>query len=137
VNLTYSDTNPEKKKDSNYASGLRKSNGVSINFGGYQFSDPVLLHRWFPPSLAGLYVILVLDLSMMPHAYKALYLGKTGDFAKRGLLDSHKKRPCWFARARTGTSLYVSTYLMPNSSPVQRKAIEQQLIAAYQPPCNF
>lgn len=110
---------------------------MSINFGGYQFSGPVLLQRWFPPSLAGLYVILVLDLSMRPHAYKALYLGETGDFAERGLLDSHKKRPCWFALAGTGTSLYVSTYLMPNSSPVQRKAIEQQLIATYQPPCNF
>jgi hypothetical protein len=137
VNLTYSDTDPEKKKNGNRASGLRESNGMSIHFGSYQFSDPVLLQRWFPPSVAGLYVILVLDLSIMPHAYKALYLGKTGNFAKRGLLDSHKKRPCWFALAGTGASLYVSTYPMPHSSPAQRKTIEQQLIATYQPPCNF
>ncbi len=109
---------------------------MSINFGGNQFTGPVPLSTWQPPALAGLYVILTFDGDVRPLPYRPLYFGETDNFATRRIGRSHEKFISWSLQAGGEANLYISIFIMPSSSAVQRRAIEQQLIAVYRPPCN-
>jgi hypothetical protein len=109
---------------------------MSINFGGYQFTYPVRLSTWQAPWLSGLYAILRFDLSARPLPYKPIYFGETDNFATRGIGKSHDKYDCWALEAGAEADLYISIFAMPSSHAIQRRAIEQQLIATYQTPCN-
>jgi hypothetical protein len=109
---------------------------MTISFGGHQFTEPMSLSTWQAPWLSGIYAILRFDLSASPSPYTALYFGETDNFATRGIGKSHDKYDCWALEAGAEADLYISIFAMPSSHAIQRRAIEQQLIAIYRTPCN-
>jgi len=109
---------------------------MGINFGGVLFSEPVLISTWSPLYRAGLYAILVFDITISPKPYRVIYFGESSNLSERGFLTSHHKYSCWVREAGSSGNLYISVYLMPNSTADQRRAIEQKLIAMYKPICN-
>ena len=60
--------------------------------------------------------------------HKVLYIGQTGDMSKR--FDDHHKEDCF---TRQGANRHCA---MVEQNEQARLAIEQDLIAAYYPPCN-
>jgi hypothetical protein len=71
-----------------------------------------------------------------PKTYRVIYFGESGNMSERGFLKSHHKFGCWINEAGTTKNLYISTYLMPNSSETERRTKEGQLIREYDPICN-
>lgn len=59
-----------------------------------------------------------------------IYLGETGDYFTR--YDNHHKENCILAY----NSNCIGFYSMPNSSEEERKEVENDLLAAYNFPCN-
>lgn len=108
---------------------------MAINWGGYQFTDPVPLSTWYPPYRAGLYAIMKPDATWSPVPAAPLYFGQSENMADRGFA-THHKRLAWETCAGGPAALYVSTLPMPNSTEEQRCAIESALVAHYRPPCN-
>jgi len=88
---------------------------MSIIYDGTQFTEPVKLNTWEPPFRAGLYAILVPNQTVKPKAYAIVYFGESGNMSERGFL-SHHKRSCWIRQAGSESNLWISTYLMPNST---------------------
>lgn len=60
--------------------------------------------------------------------HSVIYIGQTGDLSER--FDDHHKADCF---RRHGAN---RTCVMVESGEQRRLAIEQDLIAAYNPPCN-
>ena len=108
-----------------------------MTFDKYEFSEPTQITKWEPPESKGLYAILKPDIhaeGLLP--VKPIYFGQTENFAERGFIKSHKKYPDWIEEAREIDNLFIAIYLMPGSTEEERKAIETELIAKYQPVCN-
>ena len=109
---------------------------MNINFGGYNFSEPTKLTTWKPPYLAGLYAILIPDLSGDPLPLRVIYFGESGNMSERGFPSSHAKYSCWIAEASSEDYLSITIFPMPGSTEEQRRTIENQLISRYSPTCN-
>ncbi len=109
---------------------------MNITFDEYEFSEPVKITKWEPPESRGLYAILEPDLSAGHPPFKPIYFGQIENFAERGFIESHGKYPDWIKEAREIDNLFIAIYLMPGSTEGERKAIETELIAQYQPACN-
>jgi hypothetical protein len=62
------------------------------------------------------------------HTHSILYIGQTGDLSER--FDNHHKEDCF---TRRGANRHCATVV---ESEDARLAIERDLIAAYDPPCN-
>lgn len=60
--------------------------------------------------------------------HSSIYIGETGDLSER--FDNHHKSDCFEKYKANCISVYA------NDSRKERLAIEQDLIANYQPPCN-
>lgn len=102
------------------------------------FSGPFQLKYWAPPQSAGLYAILkyTRGLLLAPDGWTVLYVGETGDLSERGFPSGHHAYPRWVYEAGSADNLYIATYMMPYSTPEQRRAVEKQLVTEYAPPCN-
>lgn len=109
---------------------------MAICFGGYEFSEPVQLIHWVPPSIAGLYAILIPDNTYNPRPFRVIYFGETKNYSERGFIRSHHKYSAWLNVAGSEDNLYVSTFFMVLSPSLQRVVTETYLINEYRPVCN-
>jgi len=108
---------------------------MNIIFDNHEFSKPTRIAKWEPPKVAGLYVILKPDLSSSPMPLKPIYFGQTRNFAEQGLLKSHEI--CnWVKEAESEDGVFIAIYIMLGSIEEERKTMEVELIAKYQPVCN-
>ena len=108
---------------------------MGIIFDNHEFSKPRRIADWESPKAAGLYVILIPDLSISPIPLKAIYFGQTSNFAKRLFLKSREIYN-WVKEVESEDSVFIATYLMLGSTKEERKTMEAELIAKYQPVCN-
>lgn len=108
--------------------------GPGIVYGKLTFSEP----RSFPPALmapiAGVYAIVVPDISSMPRPFRLLYVGESTDMSKR-LTDQHEKYAHW-KREANGQALYFAYCMAITWTEKQRKDAESAIIKEYNPPCN-
>ena len=109
---------------------------INIIFGEYEFSEPTRIAKWEPPKAQGLYVILKPDLSSSPIPLKPIYFGQTRNFAERDFLKSHEKYKDWIREVIEEEQIFIAIYLMLGSTEEERKTMEAELIAKYQPVCN-
>lgn len=107
---------------------------MAIEWSGVEFSGPVQIADWEPPQGAGVYVI------MMPGSqegyYKLIYVGESENLADRGFYRSHHNFRCWMDQAGSLDRIFIGLYLMPNSTPEQRREIESRVIGTSQLPCQ-
>jgi len=75
-------------------------------------------------AVGGVYSVLRQDAD----GYAVIYVGQTGDLSER--FDNHHKTDCFSRHRKTHIAAMVE------ESERQRLAIEQDLIASYNPPCN-
>lgn len=94
------------------ASGLRFNDSL--------FSEPVRLFEWIAPQTAGIVAILARDSRWAPKPFQPLYFAEFGNGAH-----------C--SREPLAGDLYAAVLLMPFSTSAQRRALRNELIAAYNP----
>ena len=109
---------------------------MTIKYGDYVFNEPVQISSWAPPYQPGVYAILIPEKKIEPKPFQVIYFGELSNMSERGFLKSHHRYLCWYRQARSDKFLYIATYLMPNSTAEQRRAVESQLIQKYEPICN-
>jgi len=108
---------------------------MNIIFDNHEFSKPRRIAKWEPPKASGLYVILKPDLSSSPIPLKPIYFGQSRNFAELGLLKSHEI--CnWVKETEAEDGVFIAIYIMLGSIEEERKTMEAELIAKYQPACN-
>jgi hypothetical protein len=108
---------------------------TGIRFQDAYFSEPKPLFSEWLPMQPGLYAVLVFDFSCEPRPYRPIYFGKAEDLAKR-VTSSHEKYSEWSRACKSVTGLYLAYHAMPNSSDLERGALERNLIRAFTPQCN-
>jgi len=108
---------------------------MNITFGEYEFTKPTRIDKWEPPKAPGLCVILILDLSSSRIPLKPIYFGQTRNFAERGFLKSLEIYNL-IKEAGSEDDIFIATYIMLGSIEEERKTVEAELIAKYQPVCN-
>lgn len=109
---------------------------MSIRMTGYHFSAPVQVRLWEPPYRAGVYAILKPDPKCVPEPFKPLFFGQSGNMSERGFWLCHFALKCWLREAGGEDDLFISIHSMPDSTEASRMAVVQELVAAYDPPCN-
>ncbi len=109
---------------------------MNMIFDKYEFSEPSRIAKWVPPESAGLYVILKPDLSSSPLPLKPIYFGQSEDLSERGFIKSHHKYKDWIKKVGEEEHIFIAIHQMLGSSEEERKTIEAELIAKYQPVCN-
>ncbi len=109
---------------------------MTIQYGNYVFSEPVQIDNWTPTYRAGIYAILKPGRSVSPKPFAVLYFGESGNLFDRGFFRAHHRYLCWLREAGLERNLYIAVYLMPDSTPDQRRAVESALISQYGPICN-
>ena len=109
---------------------------MSIKFSSYAFNEPMPVTLWTPPYRAGLYAILVPDITVSPRPFRVIYFGESGNLSERSFFKAHHKYFSQLQQAGVESNLYVAVYLMPVSTQEQRRTVESQLIADYRPICN-
>ncbi len=100
-----------------------------IRLDGISFSKPFPIDEWDPPKNAALYLILRKDDG------RIIYVGESGNLDDRGFWKGHHKYNCWVRVAGAEKNLAIAFYPMVDSTPVQRKEIESNLIRKLQPLC--
>ena len=95
-----------------------------------EFEGPFLLKEWSGTPVPGVYTLLVL----VGQEYRPVFVGETANFLERAFPPSRKGRAGWLALADFHQSLYIAVH--PLVAPTDRKALERQMIQAYQPACN-
>jgi hypothetical protein len=108
---------------------------AGIRWGNYLFSEPRVFGTGLVAPVPGVYAIMVTDATWTPRNFRPLYFGETEDFRKR-VGFAHEKYGNWKLHAGSLT-LYVSHYHTLGTSTERRKAIEEELIGKYNPPCNI
>lgn len=106
-----------------------------MQLGRYEFMDPWPLSIWQPPSLPGIYAILVRTPVDPPDQYRVIYVGQTANLAERGFPASHEKYRDWVHEAGHRLNIYVSWMVAAPHSRL-RQLVEEELIKQYQPTCN-
>src|SRR3972149_1192700 len=107
---------------------------MSIQWSSYEFTEPVVLQYWDPPRKSGIYAIMYRpDPLKKPTTFTVVYFGETENFAERGFPWNHESSGCWIQQAGSKNNVYVSIYLMPNSTKDERRKIEQELIDLCKP----
>lgn len=109
---------------------------MGINLGGIIFSEPVQMINWYPPPFAGLYAVLIPDITCTPRPLRVIYFGETENYSERGFIRSHHKYFAWLNAAGSEANLYISTCFMVSSSSLERRMTETYLINEYRPVCN-
>jgi hypothetical protein len=108
---------------------------VGIRFGNYLFSDPVPMGRFsFLPRSAGLYVVLMPDLSWGPWPFQPLFFGEFG-VQREALMTQAQQAYC--LKVAAGRILYVAVYALPEQHGWTRSQIKKELIERYRPVSNL
>lgn len=105
-----------------------------IQYLTYKFTEPRLFGTGLTPPVQGLYAIVTPDARMKPRPFGLLYIGETEDLNARVCM-SHEKCSGWLREA-AGKPIYAAYMGTIGMSAEQRKGIERELIAHYNPPCN-
>lgn len=100
-----------------------------IRLDGISFSKPFPIDEWDPPKKAALYLILRKDDG------RIIYVGESGNLEDRGFWKGHHKYNCWVRVAGAEKNLAIAFYPMVDSTPVQRKEMESNLVRKLQPLC--
>ncbi|MDH5203375.1 MAG: hypothetical protein OEW69_08970 [Nitrospirota bacterium] len=108
---------------------------MGINFGGYEFDNPVKLVRWIAPYRAGIYLILAFEWNSFP-PFRPIYVGESENMSESGFIRSHHKYQCWINQVDNISDLYMSALPLPKSTKAEREKIESMLISLYDPICN-
>ena len=103
---------------------------MTVRLADREFDGPFLLRDWSGGPVPGVYTLLVLD----GQEYRPVFVGETANFLERGFPPSRKGTAGWLALADYHQSLYIAVH--PLAGPTDRKALERQMIRAYQPECN-
>ncbi len=107
------------------------ASGIRLN--DCLFTEPVDLAGWRPPQYAGLFAVFVNYASWAPKPLQPLCFGEFGNNAPRtALLGNHSE----LAGAANGRKLVIAVCPMPYSTTVQRRAVRDELIWAYNPVCQ-
>ena len=100
-----------------------------IRLDGISFSKPFPMDEWDPPKRAALYLILRKDDGTI------IYVGESGNLDDREFWKGHHKYNCWVRVAGAEKNLAIAFYPMADSTPVQRKQTESNLVRKLQPLC--
>ena len=103
---------------------------MTVRLADREFDGPFLLNEWSGGTAPAVYTLLVLD----GQEYRPVFVGETANFLERAFPPSRKGTAGWLALADYHQSLYIAVHPLPG--PMDRKALERQLIHAYQPECN-
>lgn len=110
---------------------------MTITWGDITFDGPYSVTDWEPPYRAAVYAIMMKpDPTNKPTTYRILYFGESSNLSERGFWRSHHKYQCFIDNAGSESNIYIGIYRMPNSTEEERRAVEQKLIAQYNPVCN-
>lgn len=109
------------------STGMDHSEEIRLN--GISFGKPLPIDEWDPPQKAGLYLILRKDDG------RIIYVGESGNLADRGFWKGHHKYQCWLRVAGTEQNLAIAFHPIADSTPLQRKQIESNLVKKLQPLC--
>jgi hypothetical protein len=104
-----------------------------IRFNDCLFSEPTRLSSWTQPKCACLFVVLVNDMNWAPRPMQPLCFGEFGNNSPVDALLRDYNR---LLAAAGGKTLMVSVFLMPFSTTTQRWALRNELVWAYNPPCQ-
>ena len=107
------------------------ASGIRLN--DCLFTEPVDLAGWRPPQYAGLFAVFVHDASWAPKPLQPLCFGEFGNNAPRAALLSNYNE---LIGAANGRKLVIAVCPMPYSTTVQRIAVRDELIWAYNPACQ-
>jgi len=99
-----------------------------IRFDDYVFAEAQHISQWALAQCAGLFVILVRNASWAPKPFEPLYFGEFGNNSQAPLLEVFR-----MANWAAAPDLFVATLLVPFSTTVQRQALRDVLIRAYNP----
>jgi len=108
---------------------------MTVNFGGYRFSEPIRLVGWKPLPSSGVYALLVAD--SLGASYQVIYFGEAENLAGLRVDERHPAYPCWLLLAGSRDNLYISAYLTYNWPKERRQALAKKLAARYKPFCNY
>jgi hypothetical protein len=100
-----------------------------IRLDGISFSNPFPMDEWDPPKKAALYLILRKDDGTI------IYVGESGNLDDREFWKGHHKYNCWVRVAGAEKNLAIAFYPMADSTSVQRKQTESNLVRKLQPLC--
>ena len=105
------------------------SDSEEIRLDGISFSKPFPIDEWDPPRKAALYLILRKDDGTI------IYVGESGNLDDREFWKDHHKYNCWVRVAGTEKNLAIAFHPMEDSTPLQRKEVESNLVKKLQPLC--
>lgn len=108
---------------------------MTISIGKYNFEGSYQFKLFNPKNVQGIYAILIPGST--PGKYLLIYIGQSSDFSNRGIDNTHHAYSCWIKQAKTEQNLFVAFLNLTGYSEQQRKNIEEELIAEFQPTCNM
>ena len=107
------------------------ASGIRLN--DCLFTEPVDFTGWHPPQYAGLFAVFMHDASWAPKPLRPLCFGEFGNNAPRtALLGNYSE----LLAAASGRKLVIAVCPMPYSTTVQRWAVRDELVWAYNPACQ-
>jgi hypothetical protein len=102
-----------------------------IRFNDCVFGEPVRLADWLPPKCGGLFVVLARDPNWSPKPFQPLCFGEFGNNEREGISSDG-----WAPPVGGVENLFVAALPLPFSTTAQRCAIRNDLVWAYNPPCQ-
>ena len=113
---------------------------MAVSFGKRQrikFLAGGCLTDWVPPVTAALYAVTYKqDPSGKPKAHTVLYFGQSEDLALQAQAIRNQMGSWWDRHGGRPGELYVFFHPMPGSSSSERRILQDQLIAEYDPQAN-
>ncbi|HUA60667.1 MAG TPA: hypothetical protein VML19_18025 [Verrucomicrobiae bacterium] len=101
-----------------------------IRFNDCLFTEPTHLASWTPPHFAGLLVVQIEDEEWAPRKFQPVFFAEFGNNSRQPIAYGDYSRLTRFAGMRP---LYVAVLPMPFTTTVQRCALRDELIWAYNP----
>lgn len=103
---------------------------MTLKLADREFDGPFPLAQWSGGPVPGVYSLLVRD----GQGYRPVFVGETANFLERAFPPARRGTAGWLALADYHQSLYIAVH--PLAGAIDRKALERQMIRAYQPECN-
>lgn len=90
-----------------------------------------------PEKLAAVYAVTYKrDAANRPKSHTVLYFGESADAGRDIKSECNNIKELWHKKGSNETELFVFYLSLPNSTPMERAAIQSQLIAEYDPMMN-
>ena len=105
-----------------------------IRFNDCFFGEPVPFLNWTPPGCASLYAILATDANWAPRPFQPLYFG---EFGNKTSLTAVQREVANLVPAPRRETLFIAVLPLPFSTTGQRLIVRNELIWAYNPPCQI